>query len=152
MFLNFVKENFSLLGSIGYLRRYFGRCPQKSKELSIEISAFYRKHHKKSFSTFHCPEQIKDKVSRAFRPLFKSSNYNSKSKKIYFRKCFAESSAQLPLCPVVSICVEELFVFSTKVSTFLRRPPTMSLFSNKTFPFLHLDNFYKGKLSPAIAG
>ena len=50
-----------------------------------------------------------------------------------------KSSAQLPLCPVVSICVEQLFVFSTKVSTFLRRPPTVSL------PSLS-SSFYKGKL------
>ena len=40
--------------SIEYFGRYFGR-PQKSKELSIEISAFYRKHHKKSLLNFPLP-------------------------------------------------------------------------------------------------
>ena len=33
-----------------------------------------------------------------------------------------------------SICVEKLFVFSTKVSTFLRQPPTVSSSPHKTFP------------------
>ena len=40
--------------SIEYFGRYFGR-PQKSKELSIEISAFYRKHQKKSLLNFPLP-------------------------------------------------------------------------------------------------
>ena len=126
-----------MLGCIGYFRGYFGR-PQKSKELSIEISPFYRKHHKKSLLNFPLPGTDKRQSFQSSQTSLQITIQNVK-KSIYFYK----SSAQLPLCPVGSICVEKLFVFSTKVSTFLRRPQTMSFSSRKTFPSFHLVSFIK---------
>ena len=64
------------VGKYWIFRKIFG-WPQKSEELSgIEISAFYRKHHKKSSPNFPLPGTDKRQSFRALRPL--SSNYNSK--------------------------------------------------------------------------